>query len=341
MSIFGKHSKIKAMRIPSILPLLFLPVLLPAQEREYLGDDLPFFQKKAELYQHWMETKGLGGLLAVDKVRLQKDGRELELFLRLGTSDPDIAAALWEELENGFAEQNPEQTLYDALFHTFARMMEIPPSQGNVQVYIPNEKGAGYSPCFLVWIWQDGGKIEKIREIQNCKSQPLEIPVRLPQAVRVVSNDASVNVAGAGNADVFDRILAYARNRYEREVCEARFPEVEVERRTDHTLVFTVSDLCREVLTEERRSLWCLAVERWWGPCNDMRRERLEFTIHYIPTAEGYLLSGSLTGKFGSGVYRPRKSGWMDMEPDFEEDFLQPYVRRFQKDLKNYLEEKD
>lgn len=325
------------MRIYFVVLLLFSVLLLPAQED--LSQDLPFFRKKAERYQHWLEAKGLGGVLAVDKVRLQEEGRELELFLRVGTADPDIAAALWEELESGFVEENPGQTLYDGLFRTFARMMEIPPGQGNVQVYIPNEEGPGYSPCFLVWIWEEEGVIKNERQIRNCKAQPLEIPVQLPRPVRAVRNDASVNVAGSGDSrDVFARVLAYARNRYERPVCEGRDPRVEVEKQTEHTLVFTVNDLCREVLTEERRSLWCRMVERWWGPCNDMRRERLEFTMHYIPTAKGYLLSGSLTGKFGSGVYRPRKSGWMDMEPDFEVDFLQPYVRRFQLDLKGYLE---
>ena len=50
------------------------------------------------------------------------------------------------------------------------------------------------------------------------------------------------------------------------------------------------------------------------------------------------MLTGSLTGKFGSGVYKPRTSGYMDMEPDFEEDFLKPYVQRFNNDLKKYLE---
>ena len=69
-----------------------------------------------------------------------------------------------------------------------------------------------------------------------------------------------------------------------------------------------------------------------------LRRERLEFSIYYIPQNNGYRLDGELTGKFGSGVYMPRKSGYMDMDPDFENEFLLPYLRLFQEELREYLE---
>ncbi|NUQ22759.1 MAG: hypothetical protein HUU34_02325 [Saprospiraceae bacterium] len=311
-------------------PLLF--------SQGYLGDDLAFFQKKASLYQEWLESKGMGKSLKMDKVELKKNGNELELFLSVRTHDPDSAAAIWTALVADFKKQNPDEELVSALFHTFVRLMEIPPVQGNVQVYFPNKNSAGYNPCFYVWIWEVDNKVKEESRVNNCKAQGLSITVEKP-VVKAVSTKTATSISNKEQARVvFDKVLKYARQRYEVKKCEERNPRVEEDETTDYTLTFVVTDLCKEVLKEEEKSLWCDFVSRWWGPCNDMRRERLEFTFNYIATDTGYTLTGSLTGKFGSGVYVPRKSGYMDMEPDFEEDFLKPYVKQFQKDLKKYLE---
>lgn len=316
--------------------MLAMPLHLTAQV--YLGDDADFFEKKARLYQRWLDVKGLGAMIEVEKVELAKNDMELELFLLLRTSDPDMAASLWRALQK---EMEEDGGLEENLYNTFSRFMEIPPAQGNVQVYIQNEGKTDYNPCFYIWIWQEENEIQIKDRIDNCKAQVLEIPVKLP-AITSPTQEAEIPIGAKGNrADVFDRILQYARQRYEQEKegCEERSPEVEeTDINNEYVLTFVVSDLCREVLTDEQQSLWCDFVELWWGDCNDMRRERLEFTFYYTPTEDGYLLTGSLTGKFGSGVYKPRISGYMDMEPDFEDDFLVPYVRRFQQSLKQYLE---
>jgi len=306
--------------------------------QDFLGEDVPFFQKKASLYQKWLESKGMGNALKVDKVDLKMNGNELELFLCVRTHDPDSAVAIWTGLVTDFKKQNPTEELVSALFHTFVRLMEIPPAQGNVQVYFSNANNAGYNPCFYVWIWEEDNKVKEESRMNACKSQGLSIAVE-KTTVKAVNTKTSTPISNKEQARVvFDKILKYARQRYEVKKCENRNPRVEEDETTDYMLTFIVSDLCKEVLTEEEKSLWCGFVSDWWGPCNDMRRERLEFTFNYIPTDTGYTLTGSLTGKFGSGVYVPRKSGYMDMEPDFEEDFLKPYAKQFQKDLKKYLE---
>ncbi len=316
--------------------LMLIGSLLKAQD--FLGEDLPFFQKKASLYQKWLESKGMGKALKMDKVELKKNGNELELFLSIRTHDPDSAAAIWTALVTDFKKQNPDEELVSALFHTFIRLMEIPPVQGNVQVYFPNKNSAGYNPCFYVWIWEEDNKVKEESRTNNCKSQTLSISVEPAKVKKVTSKNATPISSKDQARVVFDKILLYARQRYEVKRCENRNPRVEEDEKTDYMLTFTVSDLCKEVLVEEKISPICSLIAEIWGPCNDIRRERLEFTFHYIPTDKGYTLTGSLTGKFGSGVYVPRKSGYMDMEPDFEEDFLKPYVKAFQKDLKLYLE---
>lgn len=330
-----------------IRPLLFLLLTLPAGvwAQAYLGDDMPFFQKKGGLFQHWLESKQMSKALKVDQVRLKNNGYELELWLAMASADPDEGAALWKTLQRSFQASNPQSSIETALFDTFVRMMEIPATQGNVQIYLPSEDGSGYSPCFYVWIWEENGEVLTEQNVNSCRAQPLEIEVELP-AVKQAQPSSSVRFNFAEERrKAFSRIISYvekryridAAKRYKTEGCHERMPVIDT-LVGEYTLKIEVQDLCREVLTLEKKSLWCRFVEQWWGPCNDIRRERLEFTFIYHPTEEGYMLTGSLTGKFGSGVYKPRTSGYMDMEPDFEEDFLKPYVQRFNNDLKKYLE---
>lgn len=319
--------------------ILFLTCQSLLFSQEYLATDYVFFQKKAKLYQRWLDAKGIGEVLNVDKIEMKKNGMELELFLSLKTTDPDSAAALWRGLEQKVISTNRDKKIGEVLYHTFTRLMEIPTSQGNVQVYFPRKDGDGYNPCFYIWLWEENGKVLEESRINNCRAQDLEIPVTIP-ALEKMTAKGELRVYQKADAQVvFDKVIDYARQQYEQQKdnCEGRTPRVEEEDRTDYALKFTITDLCREVLTDESQSLWCDFVELWWGPCNDMRRERLEFSFKYILTETGYVLTGELTGKFGSGVYRPRISGYMDMEPDFEDDFLKPYVRRFQQKLKNHL----
>ena len=320
--------------------IVFFFCQTPLFSQEYLATDYAFFQKKANLYHRWLDAKGMGEVLQVDKVEMKKNGMELELFLSLKTTDPDSAAALWRGLEQKVISTNRHKKIGEVLYGTFIRLMEIPSAQGNVQVYFPRKEGGGYNPCFYVWLWEENGKVLEESRINNCRAQDLEIPVTI-SALKKMAAKGELRVYRKADAQVvFDKVIEYARAQYEQQKdnCEERSPRVEEEDRTDYALKFTVTDLCREVLTDESQSLWCDFVELWWGPCNDMRRERLEFSFKYSLTETGYVLTGELTGKFGSGVYRPRISGYMDMEPDFEDDFLKPYVRRFQQKLKNHLE---
>lgn len=321
----------------TLLLACFLLMCSLLQAQDYLGSDTSFFQVKAKLYQHWLDSKGLGTALRVDKAELKKNGHELELWLVLRTFDPDTAAALWTSAEVNFRTTNPGEELTTVLFETFARMMEIPPAQGNVQVYVPINNGPNYNPCFYVWIWSENGKVQQESRINNCKAQPLNVEVR-PVQVKTVSSKGAAAVRKVQKApEVFDRILHYARQRYESNPSPERNPRVELDVRTDFLLKFHVNDLSKEVLKKEDLSLWCKFLRSLGYECNDMRRERLEFTFYYQATETGYNLSGMLTGKFGSGLYEPRDSQWMDMDPDFEEDFLKPYAMRLNDELRIYL----
>lgn len=324
-----------------LLYIFCLPMLGFAQE--YLGNDRAFFEKKARLYQRWLDRHDLGEQLRVDSVKLAKNGYELELILRTVAPDEDYAANLFLAMQREYVASPGSPDLASALFATFARFMEIPPAQGNVQIYYRKPGSNAYSPCFYVWIWEENGRTVTEEQINNCKAQNIEINIPLPQ-VDLNEGEATGQLKDQRSSSaILADILAFARQKYEveRVNCEERNPTVlPPDKQNDYYLKFVVNDLCREVLTDEEQSLWCDFVEFWWGPCNDMRRERLEFEITLNRTDDAYLLFVKLTGKFGSGIYRPRESSWMDMEPDFEVDFLAPYARAFKQELQAYLTRK-
>ncbi len=311
--------------------------LLFAQEN--LSEDRPFFDKKMALYERWIASKGMGDVIKVDEYQLKRNGMELELFLSLRTTDPDTAAALWKGLEYNFEQQNPGETLNATLFHTFVRMMEIPPEQGNVQVYFPRADGLGYNPCFYVWAWEEGGRVVEEGRVNNCKAQSFDVEVELPIIIKKYEN-AEIRIQHKKSSkEVFNEILTYAEGRYEKKQnCKQRYPKVETTQIDNHQLKFVVEDLCREVLWDEDDPICTLMKELFDWECNHKKRERLEFRFNFHPTSKGYVLKGEITGKFGSGVFRPRGDGYMDMDPDFEDSHLKPYTCEFKKALKAYLQ---
>ena len=214
--------------------------------------------------------------------------------------------------------------------------MQIPAEQGDVQIYVYDAQGA-YIPFFYVGIWSDKGDIKFESRLNDSKAKSIDVAVTLPPLKTQKGTTTSVQRTISRNA-VFDQIQRYAREQFERIVCYNRYPKVEIDygKTKGNSLVFTVTDLCRVVLKEEKKSLWCRTYETFGGQCNDITRERLEFTFNYeADGSTGYHLTGEVKGLFGSGVYKPRVAGYMDMEPDFN-DYLTDYANTFQYNLKNW-----
>ncbi len=319
--------------LPSLLLILCFSGRLAAQTIRFSADDFAFFTHKTEAYQRWLDLNGLGQALHVTKVRLKKDSTELELLLHVNATDLDTAIALWNRAQDD-VRLSSDQPLEEKLFQTFADFMEIPPAQGNVQVYVLDADGA-YIPCFYVAIWEEDGRIRTDSRIRECKDKPIAVSLApLPLRKTVKGQTAEIERRLTGK-QVFDGIEAFLKAKYTRTNCYDRRPEVLVELRTETFLRISISDLCRVVLTDEQKSIWCRTAETLGWKCNDLRRERLEFEFTYLSGSNS--LSGRLTGKFGSGVYRPRASGYMDMEPDFN-DYLETFHLKFQQELKAYLE---
>ena len=325
------------MKLPTLLFLMTLGVLCAsrpvcAQTIAFTPEDLVFFQQKSVAYQRWLDQTGLGESIRVTKVRLNKEDTEVELLLRANSTNQDTAIALWNRANEDYL-RAAGRPLEAALFQTFAAIMEIPPAQGNVQVYLLDANGA-YIPCFYVGIWEDQGEIRTDVRQRECKSMEHNIVLK-PRPLRKTVQGQTLEISRTlDSKQVFDSIETFLKKKYTKTNCYDRYPKLRVELRTETVLKISISDLCKLVLTDEEKSAWCALMEALGGNCNDTRRERLEFTFRYLSGSNE--LSGELTGKFGSGVYRPRESGYMDMEPDFS-DYLKDFHLKFQGELKAHL----
>jgi hypothetical protein len=326
---------------------LFIATSLFSQEGKFTDDDKTFFQKTTPQYNRWLQSVGLFSLMSVEKVSVTKNDMELEMYLLMSTHDVDEAVAQWRALRLEMSKGRRDSTILEkTLFETFTRLMQISEEKGNIQIYVKDANGQ-YIPCFTVWIWSENGDIKVDSRLNMCKSKPLDVSVTLPPIHTPKGKTSTLNTplpSGSGSAissnAVFDKIQRFAREQFEKTACYDRFPKVEVDyaKSKGNVLVFSVTDLCRVVLKDDDKSVWCKTYELLGGQCNDIRRERLIFTFNYETVGNnGFRLTGELQGLFGSGVFKPRVSGYMDMEPDFN-DYLTAYTNNFQGRLKAYLE---
>ena len=115
-------------------------------------------------------------------------------------------------------------------------------------------------------------------------------------------------------------------------ILKDRKPVVEDSLRAGNHYSFILANLGKEVLSDQTRTVW----EKWIG-INTVAMERLSFQFNYRPNPDGsFNLHCSIEGKYGSGVFKPRKSAYMDMEVDFD-DFFESYKNKFRQTLIKHL----
>lgn len=314
-----------------------------------LARDFSFFEKKSAEYQRWLDTTGLGKSIVVDQVRMRPildskkrpigiDSTELELILCLRATDPDTAIGIWNGLKRNV--DTPGDSLEAYLYRIFVHKMEIPGVQGSIQVYIRNKHG-DFDKCFYLYIWEEpdaqlGHKIASAYHFMECKSKTFDLDIKTPK----------VKTAGKGKkqtyktlkpktaGQVFDIIDAYVKTevlnqaRYKNE-CNDRHPDFDVDRkRSELSYEFTLKDLCKEVLTNhgDKYVLY-----------NTIPMERLTFRFEYHTTQDGFTLKCTIDGKYGSGFFKPRTQGYMNMETDFN-DYFENYYNRLRQALEQRLQ---
>lgn len=329
--------------LPLLLGLLFAALPSHAQ-KENLSGSMDFFQKQTAEYQRWLDAKGLGKALKVDQTRFKKDKKgkidntELELLLLMESTDLDTAIGQWNQLKKEF--DSDADSLEAFLYRAFVHKMEIPEAQGNIQVYIKDAKHK-YIPCFYIWIWHENGRIATQKKIGACKDKKFEVSIP-PYRPKTTGRGKTAKIGKSQTRpanEVFDLILQHVRAtmleqpRYQTELKD-RKPRIENDSaRTATTFKFTIADLGKEVLTNQTRTIW----EKWVG-LNTIAMERLHFQFEYAPVrGGGFTLKCIIDGKYGSGVFRPRTSGYLNMEPDFD-DFFETYKNNFKTSLQKKLE---
>ncbi len=322
-----------------ILLILYMSFLtLSAQPNELgqpgdLTKDIAFFEKQKELYQKWLEHTGLAPTLSVEAIDVSKD--RLSLYLKLPYQEVDSIIAAWDVVKSTF-EKTHAITLEQQLFYKLVQLMEV--RQGRVDVQVYDTYDLRKEPLFFRGIYFDADSGKVLVSTSDPKSEIRKI-VFAPVNLRGMKKPSIEQLRQRMSRQVvFDKILSYAKNRYEYTPCEDRNPQLSV-LETGEVLRFEVQDLCREVLTDAANPLLCQMLNPLGLDCNWVKRELLNFIITYELLQNGVQLTIEIDGKFGSGFYgRIERGGYiaMDQEPDLYE-YLERYADIFSEAIKAEL----
>jgi hypothetical protein len=312
-----------------------------AAQREDITGSMPFFEQALTRYESWLKAEGLGSVLYTDEVRFQaSDSNALEMVLILHGTQPDSAIALWYAAKAAY--DTDSDSLEHYLYRTYIHTMEVPGEQANLQIYVRNEYGEKV-PCFRVWVWQKNGRLIISTKRGTCKDKKLYVSIPPLKTVTTVKGKKKTVTHTRPAAEVFVKVREHLTQtlindpKYRTKELNDRQPHIVAGMiETGTTLHLTVADLGKVVLTDQNRGIW----ESWFG-VNTIAMERLTFDFTYRTRSKeeggGYDLSCNINGKFGSGVFKPRASAYMDMQPDFD-DYLEAYKNRLQDAFKALLE---
>ncbi|MEM1325896.1 MAG: hypothetical protein AAGI23_08080 [Bacteroidota bacterium] len=301
--------------------LQFLFLLFPFygfSQIEDLTQDLDFFQDRQALYQKWLDHSGLGQVLKVEDIKVKPE--ELSLYLAFQTEDVDSSMIAWKALKQTYEADFPI-TLEQQLFYKMVSLMEVRQSIANIQIY--DTYDLKVEPLFFVGIYFNEGKVQV--ESSGHKSIPRNIDIRVDNLSKKLQLSEGEVRERFTKEYVFNTIYDYAVKRFEGEQCGNRQPRVQ-KLEEQEQLRFEVSNLCREVLENAPQPKLCRVLNRFNYGCNWIKKEKLEFTISFIETRNGFNISVLLDGKYGSGYYdQVQRGGYQSMEIDFDEE-IQKYA---------------
>jgi hypothetical protein len=311
----------------TLLLFCFLPLLLAAQTTSNLKSDSLFFREKAKEYDKWLKASGLGKVLRVQTVFVKPEVISLDLVFT--TENLDSIKALWKGLKKDFQQQDRGVSLEKELYYKMLYFMEIQPSQGYVQVYDT------YNPLKNVCFRRSMAFLNNafIVDSADCKTQTQEFIVESVNLSNLRAVPKGNMTRLMSKEAVFHKIMTYVEKRFKTERCTLRFPKIDMIS-TQEELYFRVTDLCKEVLTDEINPWWCSVLEPACSSCqNCTKREMLEMRIKYAPTSNGYQITVITDAKFGSGWYREVKRGaYKNMELDYRK-YVEEYSKKFRDQL--------
>ena len=241
---------------------------------EDLTNDSDFFNGQIEVYQDWLDRSGMGKVLKVQDLVVEKD--EVSLYLAFHYENIDSIMVAWRTLKADFEEQY-SISLEERLFYKMVSLMEVRQSIANVQIY--NTYDLRKTPVFFRGIHFENGKVAVIED--NPRSQIREIYFDkndLNQRISLSEFDKRYN-----SKAVFDVVFKYLKNHYENnDDCRGKKPNVESLENNERILRLEAVNLCGEVIKDQ--GFICPILKRLGYKCDWAKRELLIFTFEYRPT---------------------------------------------------------
>jgi len=309
-------------------------------QSENLKNDEAFFKNQEKIYQKWLDHSGLGKTLSVNATIVKED--KLILYLQFPFSDTDSVTNAWNQLKTDFEKKN-SLSLEQELFYKMVSIMELRQSMAFIQLYDTYDTRVEY--CFKRDIFYKDERV--LIEKEMCRAKKEEVHFDASDFSNLRDGEALKISGENGNKKkltpieirakfprrlVFDRILNFAKNKYEKTKCDKRYPKVRVLENKE-VLRLEIVDLCREVI-EEGNPNTC-EILKWFGhDCNWIKRERLILTFSYVETSAGFSIHCIIDGAYGSGYYdQVRRGGYINMEVDFDLE-LEHYADLFKEEIR-------
>jgi hypothetical protein len=313
----------------SLLLLLFLCTCVRAQKSQDLRQDEAFFNQQALVYQKWLDKAGLGQYFKLRELDVQE--KRLDLYLEFRSDSLELIINQWTTVKERF-ERTSGLTLEQQLFYKATSLMEV--RQGIMSVQLYDTYDLRKTPLFSRAIYFEDGKVKT--ETSDPKSKIDKINL----SPSMISGGKTVSAADFRKeyekAFVFGCIANFAKERFGRDVCLDRNPEVRI-LEDQEVLRFEVLDLCKEVLKDENSTI-CGWLNAFGYDCNWAKRELLTFTVTHENTVDGIRITVELDGKIGSGFYaNVSRGGYVSMEVDRDTE-LENYADELAIEIRKMLE---
>ena len=316
--------KKKLLRIFSFL--FFLSYSIHGLSQSNFRADSIYFQNQAKMYQVWLEKSGLGELIVVEKLDIQKDKLKLNLVAK-----PDKVRDFWPYWKNwraDFANSNPI-SLEQKLFYKLHHMLDVSQSQVELDIFDQRPRF-----CHRLIIYFANGQVQSSKQSCRAKERNIEVSPASFYGLKEISYQEIQK--RFHRMAVFNAILKYSEQKYGNSKCELRFPDITVLEQGE-VLRFVITDLCKEVLVDESDPWICNVLKRFGHQCNWIKREKLEFLITYQTIPSGIKIGVQIDGKYGSGYYNNvKRGGYHLMDVDFD-DYLEDYADKMKNEFKKLL----
>lgn len=308
----------------AISTFLFLCLAIQIAKGQDLTKDEAFFVQEAQTYQNWLDQSGIGKVLKVYTVEVEK--QSLSLYLAFFTDDADQCSAQWKQLKTDFNIQK-SISLEQQLFYKLITIMDVPQGMANVQLY--DTYDLNKTPCFFRGIYFDENVQKVMIKEDGCRSHSESFEIQPTQLNGLAGEEQTACSVPLTRSEVFTRILAWAKKRYRTTDCEGRKPEVVLLER-DAILRFRAQDICLHVLQDQSNPVLCRMINK---VC--YKRERLTYTITYQKKGNGIVIGLEVDGRYGSGFYdKVGRKGYHLMDNDYLDDLID-YTQRMREELRS------